>query len=86
MEEGKTVNHLENVKKDESTQTRKAVKSARSDNVAAAAVIVTIGVIVCVLAGVVLFRKVKDLRGSSTVNQGGYAKINEEKFDPSFEP
>ena len=76
----------DDVKKEASTsQTRKVVKSSRSDNVAAAAVIVTIGVIVCVLAGVVLFRKVKDLRGSTT-SQGGYAKINEEKFDPSYEP
>jgi len=84
--EGKGLMPEDDVKKEASTsQTRKVVKSSRSDNVAAAAVIVTIGVIVCVLAGVVLFRKVKDLRGSSTT-QGGYAKINEEKFDPSYEP
>jgi len=73
---------VDEVKK-EVTPNRKVVKSSRSDNVAAAAVIVTIGVIVCVLAGIVLFRKVKDLR--SNTNQGGYAKINQEKFE-SYEP
>lgn len=85
--EGNLLIPEDDVKKEASnSQTRKVVKSSRSDNVAAAAVIVTIGVIVCVLAGVVLFRKVKDLRSLSTT-QGGYAKINEEKFDPSlYEP
>ena len=50
----------------------------RSDNLAAAAVIVTIGCIVCILAGIVLYRKVKELRA---VEKGyGYAKINPENF------
>ena len=71
----------DDVKKE--TQQHKVVKSSRSDNVAAAFVIVTIGLIVCVLAGIVLFRKVKDLRKNDT--KGGYAKINEEKFD-AYEP
>ena len=81
----KAINPDDDVKKEAASQTQKVVKSSRSDNVAAAAVIVTIGVIVCVLAGVVLFRKVKDLRGSSAT-ESGYAKINEDKFDPSYEP
>lgn len=70
------------VKKD-TQETPAKKKVARSDNVAAAAVIVTIGVIVCILAGIVLFRKVKELRGNEKA--GGYAKINEEKFD-AYEP
>lgn len=77
------VNPQDDIKKEAKEHKSKPVKSSRSDNVAAAAVIVTIGVIVCILAGVVLFRKVKDLRG--TENQGGYAKINQEKFD-TYEP
>jgi len=76
-------NPVDDIKKEVKEHQGKPVKSSRSDNVAAAAVIVTIGVIVCVLAGVVLFRKVKDLRGND--NQGGYAKINQEKFD-TYEP
>ena len=50
----------------------------RSDNLAAAGVIVTIGVIVCVLAGIVLYRKVKELR---SIDKGyGYSKIDSENF------
>jgi len=52
--------------------------TGRSDNLAAAAVIVTIGCIVCVLAGIVLYRKVKELRA---VDKGySYDKIETEKF------
>jgi len=69
--------------KKEAKRPHKPLASSRSDNVAAAVVIVTIGVIVCVLAGIVLFRKVKDLRGNN--EKGGYAKINQEKFD-AYEP
>merc|ERR1711962_1598381 len=46
----------------------------RSDNLAAAGVIVTIGVVVCVLAGVVLYRKVNEIR--NVEKSGGYTKID----------
>lgn len=49
----------------------------RSDNLAAAGVIVTIGVVVCVLASIVLYRKVKELR---SIDKGGYSKIDSENF------
>ena len=56
----------------------------RSDNMVAAAVIVSIGCIVCVLAGIVLYRKVKELRA---VEKGyGYAKINPDSQFQTEEP
>lgn len=51
----------------------------RSDNLAAAGVIVTIGVVVCALAGVVLYRKVKEMRNVEK-SGGGYSKIDSADF------
>lgn len=53
----------------------------RSDNLAAAGVIVTIGVVVCVLAGVVLYRKVNEIR--NVEKGGGYTKIDSQGEEPS---
>ena len=62
---------------DKSLENFRQRKSKRSDNVVAAVVIVTIGCLVCLLAGIVLYRKVKDLK---VVKEGyGY-----EKVDPDF--
>ena len=54
------------------------ISVARSDNLAAAAVIVIIGAVVCVLAGIVLYRKVKEWR---KVEKGfSYDQIDSERF------
>jgi len=53
--------------------------SSRSDNVVAAVVIVTIGCLVCLLAGIVLYRKVKELK---KVKEGyGYEKVDPDQED-----
>lgn len=76
--------HNNEIKKDASSpqMSAKNKKVSRTDNIAAAAVIVTIGAIVCVVAGVMLFRKVKEMKHNE--KSGGYAKINQEKLD--FDP
>ena len=51
---------------------------ARSDNLAAAAVIVIIGAVVCILAGIVLYRKVKEWR--KVENRYSYDQIDSERF------
>lgn len=48
----------------------------KRDNMAAAGVIVSIGVIVCILAGIVLYRKVKELRAT----ENGYHKITPQQI------
>lgn len=59
-------------------------KSKRSDNALAAIVIVTIGCLVCLLAGIVLYRKVKELK---EVKEGyGYEKLDPEVKEPAMEP
>jgi len=64
---------------DKSLQHLRHRKSKRSDNVVAAVVIVTIGCLVCLLAGIVLYRKVKDLKA---VKEGyGYEKLNPDSKD-----
>ena len=57
---------------------RNTPRHARSDNLAAAGVIVTIGVVVCVLSGIVLYRKIK---GMGNMEKGGaYAKIDSNDY------
>ncbi len=53
---------------------RATSKKGLSDNAIAAVVIITIGFIVCVVAGVVLFRRLKELREV----EKGYSRIGED--------
>eukprot|EP00795_Rhopilema_esculentum_P016033 gene16033-7377_t len=55
-------------------------KRSLSDNAIAAIVIITIGFIVCVVAGVVLFRRLKELREV----EKGYSRIGEDPETSSF--
>ena len=57
-------------------------KRGLSDNAIAAVVIITIGFIVCIIAGVVLYRRLKELREV----EKGYGRIHEEKDDMAIYP
>ena len=53
-------------------------KQKRPNNLMAAVIVIAIGSIACLLAGIVLYQQVKELR---SIDKGGYAKIETDKFN-----